>query len=212
MSKTQTATFALGCFWAPDAQFGSLDGVHSTRVGYAGGTSPSPTYYEIGDHAECVEVVFDPEVVGYQALLERFWEWHNAFRKPYARQYMSAVLCHDEAQRDAVERDIARMQIPPRKVHTEVLPYTGMTWAEDYHQKYYLRRDREAALALKGLFPEYESFVNSAAAMRVNAILAGYLQLSAEELAALGLPEPAIASLLKPKRSIWQKMGSLLKA
>ena len=181
----------------------------ATRVGYAGGSAPDPSYYKIGDHAECTEVDFDPEVISYSQLLERFWEWHNPFRKPYARQYMSAVLFHDQEQREAVQRDIARLQIEPRRIHTEIQHYRGMTWAEDYHQKYYLRRDRDATLALKGLFPQYESFVNSKAAMRVNAILAGYLQGSTDELRELGLPQPVIESLCRPKRSVWQKVGSL---
>jgi peptide-methionine (S)-S-oxide reductase len=123
---------------------------------------------------------------------------------------MSAVLYHDEEQRRLVERDIAKMQTGFRKVHTEVQSYGGMTWAEDYHQKYYLRRHKEAALALKGLTPDYESFVNSTAAMRVNAILGGYLQPKPEELRELGIPEDIVKSLCQPRRSVWQKVGGLL--
>lgn len=149
-------------------------------------------------------------MISYEALLERFWEWHNAFRKPYARQYMSAVLTHQEAQRAVVERDIAKLQTGLRKIHTEVLPYRGMTWAEDYHQKYYLRRHREATLALKALAPDYESFVNSTAATRVNAILGGYLHPDPEELRQFGLPQDVVESLCSRKRSLWQRLGGLL--
>lgn len=180
-------------------------------MGYAGGTAAEPNYYKIGDHAECTEVVFDPAVISYDTLLERFWEWHNAFRKPYARQYMSAVLYHSQAQRESVERDIRSKQSGPRKIHTEVQPYNGMTWAEDYHQKYYLRRNREAALALKQQFPGYEDFVNATSTMRINAILGGYLKPDPTELMKYGLPGDVVDSLCRPKLSIWQKVGGLMK-
>ena len=59
----ETATFGMGCFWGPDARFGSLPGVIRTRVGYAGGTTPSPTYRQMGDHTETVEIDFDPTIL-----------------------------------------------------------------------------------------------------------------------------------------------------
>lgn len=180
-------------------------------MGYAGGTSPDPSYYKIGDHAECTQVVYDPAVLSYERLLERFWEWHNPFRKPYARQYMSAVLYHDKSQRGVVEQDLARMRDGSRRPHTEVQPYRGFTWAEDYHQKYYLRRDRVASAALKALFPIYEDFVNATAVMRVNAILGGYLRPDPEELQGLGLPPTLVESLHRPKSSVWQRVSSLLR-
>ena len=61
--ETETATFALGCFWGPDASFGALEGVVRTRVGYAGGSSENPTYEMIGDHTETIEIDYDPEVI-----------------------------------------------------------------------------------------------------------------------------------------------------
>ncbi|HKL87365.1 MAG TPA: peptide-methionine (S)-S-oxide reductase, partial [Salinibacter sp.] len=62
---TILATFALGCFWRPDALFGALDGVVRTRVGYAGGTTATPSYDDIGDHIEAVQVEYDPSALDY---------------------------------------------------------------------------------------------------------------------------------------------------
>lgn len=183
-----------------------------TRVGYAGGTTPDPSYHKIGDHAECTEIDYSPGEISFSELLERFWEWHKPWRKPYARQYMSAVLYHDSGQRELVERDLERFQGEGRPAYTELLPYQGMTRAEDYHQKYYLRRDREAALALRMLYPATDDFVDSYAVMKVNSLLGGYLKLSAQELGTLGLPQAAIDSLSRPKASLWQKIGGLIKA
>ena len=61
----ETATFALGCFWSPDAQFGIIEGVLRTRVGYAGGTTANPTYHNIGNHIEAVEIDFDRSQISY---------------------------------------------------------------------------------------------------------------------------------------------------
>ena len=77
----QRAIFGLGCFWGAERKFWQLDGVYSTAVGYSGGTKLNPTYREVcnGDtmHAEVVLVVFDPEKVSYEKLLQTFWESHD---------------------------------------------------------------------------------------------------------------------------------------
>ena len=65
--ETETATFGLGCFWGPDAQFGAMAGVVRTRVGYAGGTNPDPTYHALGDHTEVVQVDYDLDENGLEA-------------------------------------------------------------------------------------------------------------------------------------------------
>ena len=69
-ARTETATFALGCFWCPDAQFGILPGVVRTRVGYAGGTTENPTYHDLGDHTECVQIDYDPRALSFDQVLD----------------------------------------------------------------------------------------------------------------------------------------------
>jgi methionine-S-sulfoxide reductase len=78
--RMETASFALGCFWGPEARFGVINGVVHTRVGYAGGTTPHPRYRDLGDHSETVQVDFDPAVITYAELLDVFWKSHNPSR------------------------------------------------------------------------------------------------------------------------------------
>jgi hypothetical protein len=152
---------------------------------------------------------FDPKEIIYEELLNKFFEWHNPFRKPYARQYMSAILTHDPEQQQAVEEAIASREDQRRKVQTEVRPYDGFTWAEDYHQKYYLRRNRRVTLELKERFVSLEEFVNSTATTKANACLGGFLQLTEPELEQLGFSPEARGELLSRKKSFF---GSLLES
>ncbi|MFB6190699.1 MAG: peptide-methionine (S)-S-oxide reductase, partial [Candidatus Nanohaloarchaea archaeon] len=75
--ELEKAAFGMGCFWGPDALFGSLEGVVRTRVGYAGGEKKDPTYKDLGNHTETVLVEYDPERIGYEDLLDVFWENHD---------------------------------------------------------------------------------------------------------------------------------------
>ncbi|EMR03352.1 peptide-methionine (S)-S-oxide reductase [Cesiribacter andamanensis] len=97
-AATETATFALGCFWKPDALFGLQQGVVRTRVGYAGGSSPAPTYRSLGNHIESLQLEHDPQQIGYEQLLDFFFSWHTPTRPPYKRQYASAIFYHTPAQ------------------------------------------------------------------------------------------------------------------
>lgn len=177
-------------------------------MGYAAGTKTDPTYHDMGDHAECTEIDFDPEEISYETLLERFFEWHNAFKKPYSRQYMSAILYHNDEQHESIKKAIAQREDEKRKVRSEVQSYTFMTWAEDYHQKYYLRRNKQVALELKGRFPEYADFVNSTEVAKANAILGGFWQPQASELEALGFSEEAQDQLLNRRKSFFGNLIS----
>ena len=157
----------------------------------------------MGDHAECTELDFDPEKISYEALLDKFFEWHNAFKKPYARQYMSAILYHSDAQKEAIEKAFAKREGPKRKVRSEVQSYSGMTLAEDYHQKYYLRRNKTVALELKQRFPSLQEFVDSTACMRANAALGGFWEAKVEELKTLGFSDEAIEQLSNRRKSFF---------
>lgn len=146
-----------------------------TRVGYAGGTTPEPTYENIGDHSETVEIEFDPAVISYKELLEVFWVAHDPARRSFSRQYRAAVLWSGgeqhrlaEESRALVARGIAR------KVETAVEPLRSFTPAEDYHQKYYLRAAKTIAAALRPLYPDEREFAGSTAAARVNGYLGGH--------------------------------------
>lgn len=186
----ETATFALGCFWGPDSRFGSLKGVVRTRVGYAGGTKLNPTYHDLGDHTECVQIDFDPSQITYEALLNVFWSAHDPLEPPSSRQYMSAIFCHNAEQERVALASRERLEAAcGHRLHTAVAPLDRFYIAEDYHQKYLLGRDRALSRELAAIYPRKADFVNSTAVARVNGYVGGHgspAQL-AEELASLGL-------------------------
>ncbi len=108
----ETAIFGLGCFWGAERLFWQTAGVYSTAVGYAGGSTPNPTYEEVCSgrtgHTEAVLVVYDPKVVSYDALLKVFWEGHDptqGYRQgnDVGTQYRSALYWTTEAQHKAAE-------------------------------------------------------------------------------------------------------------
>jgi len=161
-----------------------------TRVGYAGGTKTNPTYHDLGDQSESVEIDFDPRVISYDDLLDVFWESHDPTEAPWSRQYRAAIFFHGERQerlakesRDRVAEQIGKPVVTP-------IETAGTFWrAEDYHQKFRLRNTPKLMEEFKAIYPRDRDFVDSTAAARVNGFLDGHL--SREELSAelKALPE-----------------------
>ena len=117
-----------------------MDGVIRTRVGYAGGTEPNPTYRNIGTHSETIQIDFDPDIVSYEELLDVFWAANAAYLSPFSRQYNSIIFYHDEEQKILAEESYQkRLEGRSKTVLTEIIPYKEFTLAELYHQKYYLQ-------------------------------------------------------------------------
>lgn len=142
-------------------------------MGYAGGTHPNPTYHDLGDHTESFQVDFDPAVIGYDRLLDLFWESHNPCDRGLSRQYMSAVFVASEEQKRAAEASKERVERRlGSKVRTPILPLGVFTPAEDYHQKYYLRNS-PLMREFQALYPDDKAFRESTAAARANGFLAG---------------------------------------
>jgi peptide-methionine (S)-S-oxide reductase len=176
LAQTETATFALGCFWAPDSIFGSLDGVIRTRVGYAGGTTENPTYHNLGDHTETIQIDYDPTQISYEQLLDIYWDSHNPTVQPWSRQYMSIVFYHGSEQRElAMERKQREEASSGRRVYTEVIPFSKFHLAEDYHQKYYLQQVPELMEELAAIYPNFADFIDSTAAARINGYVGGHV-------------------------------------
>lgn len=172
-SRTATATFGMGCFWGPDARFGAMPGVVRTRVGYAGGTEPAPSYYSLGDHTEVVRVEYDPTALDYSDLLDVFWANHNPFSAAFKRQYRGVVLVHDDAQREAAEASAAaRADRTGQSVETAIESLDSFTPAEDYHQKYELRSTPVLGDELEDIYGP--ALVDSTAAARLNGFVAGH--------------------------------------
>lgn len=141
---TQTAILAGGCFWGMQDLIRKLPGVASTRVGYSGGEVDNATYRNHGNHAEAIEIVFDPAVLSYRRLLEFFFQIHdpttqNRQGNDLGTSYRSAIFFLDEAQRATALDTIADVDASglwPGKVVTEVSA-AGPFWeAEPEHQDY----------------------------------------------------------------------------
>ena len=144
------ALFGLGCFWGAERCFWRQPGVYSTAVGYAGGLTPNPTYEEVctglTGHAEVVRIVFDPQVVGYEDLLKRFWESHDPTQgmrqgNDVGTQYRSVIYVADETQRalalSSRDRYARALAAAGRgAITTEIADAPPFYYAEDYHQQY----------------------------------------------------------------------------
>ena len=150
--KLQKATFAAGCFWGVEETFRNMKGVISTVVGYTGGHTENPSYKEVctgtTGHAEAVEVTFDPGVVSYEELLKAFWNSHDPTTQDrqgpdIGSQYRSAIFFHDAEQEKAANVSKASLDasgVHIRPVVTEIKPAAAFYPAEEYHQKYLMKR------------------------------------------------------------------------
>ena len=146
----EQAQFALGCFWGAERKFWQTDGVFVTAVGYAGGTTPNPSYAEVCSggtgHTEVVLVVYDPAAVSFNALLKVFWEAHDPTQgmrqgNDVGTQYRSAIYTGDDAQQAEAEASRLRYQSALAQagfgpITTEIAPAGPFYYAEHYHQQY----------------------------------------------------------------------------
>lgn len=175
-NELETAAFGMGCFWSPEARFGSLPGVMKTRVGYAGGTTMNPTYRNMGDHTETIEIEFDHSIISYEQVLKQFWSNHYPNRDEYkGRQYISILFYHSEAQARTIQTVKVEMEKQlGETIETEIQPYQMFFQAEDRHQKYYLKRYPKALEQLNDLYPREELLLNSTFAARLNGFVKGF--------------------------------------
>jgi peptide-methionine (S)-S-oxide reductase len=146
----ETAIFGMGCFWGAERIFWEAPGVYTTAVGYAGGTTPNPTYEEVCSgrtgHTEAVLVAFHAESVSFEDMLRLFWEGHDPTQgmrqgNDVGTQYRSAILWRDEAQRSAAEasREVYQQMLTQSghgQITTEIAQAGPFYYAEDYHQQY----------------------------------------------------------------------------
>jgi methionine-S-sulfoxide reductase len=144
-------------------------------VGFAGGTKQKPTYHDIGDHSESFQVDYDPKQITFEKLLEEFWRSPNSCQRAGSRQYQSIVFYHNDEQKKLALA--SRERFAKKNKHaqeTPVLPVGTFTLAEDYHQKFYLRQNRELEQELTAIYPALAEFTNSTAATKLNAYLGGH--------------------------------------
>ena len=148
--NTEQALFALGCFWGAERLFWELPGVYTTAVGYAGGVTPNPSYEDVctgrTGHAEVVFVVFEPDTVRFEQLLQLFWESHDPTQGmrqggDVGTQYRSAIYTYDSSQHDTALSSLEAYQTKLSaagfaRITTEIRDAPEFYYAESYHQQY----------------------------------------------------------------------------
>jgi peptide-methionine (S)-S-oxide reductase len=171
-----------------------------TRVGYAGGSKLDPTYYDLANHSETVQIDYDPTQISYEELLDVFWSSHTPTARPWSRQYASIIFYHNQEQKRLAEasrdREADRRGSP---IYTEIIPFTEFYLAEAYHQKYRLQQAPDLLAELRAIYPADDEFVNSTAVARVNGYLGGHGTLTGlqAEIDDLGLSPAAQEKLLE---------------
>ena len=147
--KTDTATLAGGCFWCTEAVFERVEGVLDVYSGYTGGAEEKPTYRQVSygrtSHAEAIQVIFDPEVLSYETILDIFFTAAhdptqlNRQGNDVGKQYRSAAYYHNDKQKASIQKSIAKFNEKKYNggIVTEVEPLSTFWMAEDYHQDYY---------------------------------------------------------------------------
>ncbi len=151
MPTTQLATFGSGCFWCTEAIYKDIKGVSKVTSGYAGGTTPSPTYEQVCSgstgHAEVIQVEFDPNIVTYAQLVEVFFLTHNPTTMnrqggDVGEQYRSVIFTHDEMEKtvaEEIKHKIEGENVYDQPIVTQITPLTNFYPAEEYHQDYYAK-------------------------------------------------------------------------
>lgn len=147
--KLQKATFGMGCFWCTEALFQRLNGVTNVKSGYEGGNTPNPTYEEIctglTNHAEVIEMEYDPAKISYDELLEVFWKSHDATTlnrqgADVGTQYRSVIFYHSPEQKTISENyknKLNKDNVFGKPVVTSIDKAETFYVAENYHQDYF---------------------------------------------------------------------------
>ncbi len=165
----EKATFGAGCFWCIEAIFERVEGVQQVISGYSGGFVENPSYKEVctgnTGHAEVVQVIYEPEKISYEELLEIFWKTHdpttlNRQGNDVGPQYRSAVFYHNEEQKRLAEHYKQKLDdanVWENPIVTEISPYENFYIAENYHQEYFENNANQPYCALV-IQPKVEKF------------------------------------------------------
>lgn len=152
LNNKQIATFGAGCFWKTENEFINVPGVIKTSVGYMGGDFPHPSYLDvvarITGHAEVAQVEYDTAVIGYEELLQIFWQMHdptslNRQGADRGEQYRSVIFYHTSEQEQIARRSKQQLQqskIFAQDIVTEIKPAKEYYLATEDHQQYFKLR------------------------------------------------------------------------
>lgn len=154
-TQNDTATFGSGCFWCTEAFFQRINGVEKVVSGYSGGTVANPSYEQVcsgtTNHAEVVQVIYDPSKISYDELLEVFWKTHdpttlNRQGNDVGTQYRSVIFYHTEEQKEKAahyKEELNNSGAWNKPIVTAIEPFTKFYAAENYHQNYYNNNPRQ---------------------------------------------------------------------
>lgn len=166
----ELATFGGGCFWCTEAMYEQLKGVINVTSGYSGGKTKNPSYEQVctgeTDHAEVIQVKFNPNEINYTEILEVFFKTHdpttlNQQGADKGTQYRSIILYHNNEQKNIAEniiQVITEEKIWPNKIVTEVVPFKIFYSAEAYHQDYYNNNSTKNQYCEIVITPKLEKF------------------------------------------------------
>lgn len=168
--KTDTATFANGCFWCTEAIFQDVNGVKKVTSGYTDGKTQNPTYEEVctgnTGFAEALQIVYDPAIVSFDELLEIFWKTHdpttlNRQGNDVGTQYRSGIYYHNDNQRAKSEfykNALDKSGAFNHPIVTEIKPFTAFYPAEDYHQSYFNNNENKNPYCKMVIRPKVDKF------------------------------------------------------
>lgn len=145
--KIEFATLGGGCFWCLDAVYRLINGIIKVECGYSGGHKKNPTYEEVctgtTNHAEVIQIQFNPEIISYEKILNIFWKIHdpttlNRQGADIGTQYRSIILYHNELQKEIASKSKEEAQKNFQDpIVTEIVPFKEFYKAEEYHQNFY---------------------------------------------------------------------------
>ncbi|MBB6066589.1 peptide-methionine (S)-S-oxide reductase MsrA [Methanococcus maripaludis] len=151
MKNIKTTVFGMGCFWGAEEVFRKVNGVVSTEVGFMGGTIKNPTYGQVcrgkSGHIEVVKIDYDPEIISYDELLDLFWNNHNPTTPnkqgwDVGEQYSSYIFYFDDEQKLIAEKSLEKMQENTDLKIVTIIKKAGSFYpAEEYHQKYFMKKN-----------------------------------------------------------------------
>lgn len=168
--KSDTATFANGCFWCTEAIFQDVKGVETVKSGYTDGQTKNPTYKEVcagtTGHAEALQIVYNPTVISFDELLEIFWKTHdpttlNRQGNDVGTQYRSGIYYHNEEQKQKAEHYKAELDKSgawDKPIVTEIKPASIFYPAEDYHQEYFNNNESQNPYCTIVIRPKVDKF------------------------------------------------------
>lgn len=170
-----TITFGMGCFWGPAAEYAVVDGVLRTRVGYASGTTGTPSYDNLGDYVEVLEVDYNPEVISYGDLVELYFEYYDATARPISLRVKPIIYYRNESEMTIATKIKKQQEAASDKGLFVVIQALDTFYlAEPKHQLSYLKQEISLFEELRMIYETDEALLLSTLTSKLNGLIIGY--------------------------------------